>query len=636
MGQFPKVQKTVGVFEILRVFPRRCLYYARLKWCYFVDAGLSTVRKRSFHSRSYVPINSKMLREWKDHLAKAHCLIGAFRLRLDVGELVRRADDILHHRFSILGQTYEHSGLRGYSDSEFWPILWHFDPGSGHRWSKRTWYRHARENLQTGVDIKLPWELSRCQHFIILGEAYDITGDERYAREYCNQITDWIKNNPVRYGPNWAVTMEVGIRIANWVVALLYFVKSRELNDVFLATLLKSASEHGRHIMANLENISLITSNHYMGNIAGLYMLSVLCPVLKKSKKWEAFAKKELEKEIFRQTFEDGWDFESSTAYHRLVTEMFLYPFLLGGSLGEPFSEDYAGRLRKMIEVLGETAKPNGRIPQIGDNDNGRFLVFRPDRDAEDLRIDYLLQTAQRNPRIAPKIHGFRSVFYPEAGRYLFRSPRVYILVSASPKGQAGLGGHVHNDVLGFELNVDGEDIIVDPGTYCYTSDPKDRNRFRSVSSHSTLSWEGLEPCSLDKGLFMLPEEGVLKVEACNMGASEDFFSAVYEYKGRFHRREIHFKKVEDEIEIRDSCSHGGAMLSFVCAPGIEPIIENDGFCAGKATFCFDETKTIKMELSQYSPAYGKLQSNKLVRVSLFGKTCTYRIQLSISSENFI
>lgn len=617
-----KTQEKISSLHKIGIFPKRVRYFVKLKLRYVIDKYLRRQLIRQFQIKPLLPVAT-----WKNHLETLQPILDLFRLNINADEVIRRSEDILNHRFSLLGRTYGNCELKNNNSSEYVTIPWHCDPGSGHVWAKDVWYWHSRKNVPDGTDIKLPWELSRCQHFILLGEAYDMTGDERYVREFHNQIVDWIKNNPVRYGPNWAVAMEVGIRIANWVVALLYFVKSRKLNDVFFATLLKSASKHGQHIIANLENISLITSNHYMGNISGLYVFSSLCPVLKESKKWKAFAKKELEREIFRQTFEDGWDFESSTAYHRLVTEMFLYPFLLAEYISEPFSENYAERLKRMVEVLGECAKPDGTVPQIGDNDNGKFLVFRADRDFADHRIDYLLETASSNSRIAPEVNGSRSVSYAHAGRYLFRSPRIYLMVTSGPKGQAGRGGHAHNDVLSFELNVDGEDIIVDPGTYCYTDDREGRNRFRSVLSHNTLSWKGLEPCSFDKGLFMLPEEGALTVEACNLGTAEDFFSAVYEYKGRFHRREIHFKKVESEIEVRDSCSHEGALLSFVCAPDIEPIIENNGFRVRKTAFSFNAPKLIEVEPSQYSPAYGKLECNKIVRVHLSGKNCVCKIK---------
>jgi hypothetical protein len=46
------------------------------------------------------------------------------------------------------------------------------------------------------------------------------------------------------------------------------------------------------------------------------------------------------------------------------------------------------------------------------------------------------------------------------------------------------VGGHAHNDKLSFELCVDGEDIIVDPGSYIYALNPEMRNHFRCAASH--------------------------------------------------------------------------------------------------------------------------------------------------------
>ena len=120
----------------------------------------------------------------------------------------------------------------------------------------------------------------------------------------------------------------------------LIFSKSCHLTKDFLKQYLKSIQEHGNHIYKNLENLQPINSNHYIGNLFGLYILSSICPSLKDSSKWLKFSKKELEKEIVRQTDKDGWDYEASTAYHRLVTEMFLYLYIIAQYFGQQFSKN--------------------------------------------------------------------------------------------------------------------------------------------------------------------------------------------------------------------------------------------------------------------------------------------------------
>ena len=119
--------------------------------------------------------------------------------------------------------------------------------------------------------MKFPWEIARFQHAIIIGNAYLITKNEIYTKSFIYQVRDWINNNPARYGIHWANTMEVGIRSATLSLGLLFFIESKELNQEFLNLFLKSMNEHGEHIYNNLENLQTNNSNHYIGNLFGIF-----------------------------------------------------------------------------------------------------------------------------------------------------------------------------------------------------------------------------------------------------------------------------------------------------------------------------------------------------------------------------
>jgi hypothetical protein len=95
-------------------------------------------------------------------------------------------------------------------------------------------------------------------------------------------------------------------------------------------------------------------------------------------------------------------------------------------------------------------------------------------------------------------------VAFPDFGIYVFRSARLFLAVRCGDIGQGGYGGHDHNDQLGVELNVDGEDWIADPGTYVYTADPLQRDRYRSARAHFVPRLNGAEPASLATGVFEL------------------------------------------------------------------------------------------------------------------------------------
>ena len=117
-------------------------------------------------------------------------------------------------------------------------------------------------------------------------------------------------------------------------------------------------------------------SNHYLSDIVGLVYLGLVFSEFKEAKKWREFGIKELVKEMKKQVYPDGVDYEGSVSYHRLVTELFLSATLLCLKNGITFPGWYMERLEKMIEFVMYYTKPNGSSPQIGDNDDGRLHIL--------------------------------------------------------------------------------------------------------------------------------------------------------------------------------------------------------------------------------------------------------------------
>lgn len=505
--------------------------------------------------------------------------------------IITGADRIYGHRFDLLGSGETYLGV---------DIDWHTDFKTGYRWNSRTYYKDIAIPYGKG-DIKVPWELSRFQHLVLLGQAYWITGNEKYALEFKTQVTGWISKNPPQFGPNWACTMDVAIRAANWLVGWEFFRKSPSLNEDFCHAFLQSLLVHARFIRSNLECSDELTSNHYLSNISSLFFIAYMAPEFKESEEWFSFAHKELESEYKKQVYPDGTDFEASTCYHRLALELLLYPALLGKKNGISFSKDYNERLKKMFEAVFYLIKPNGRMPQVGDNDSGRFLKFElPDTVVLDMR--YLLPLAAMyfddlgfkilygdNPPILPlekggtegfegflneikeelldclfpifwlfgtegvkrwqgmsgkRVENLESRAFPDAGWYVMRHNRDYILISCGPNGQNGNGGHAHNDKLSFELCINGKDIIIDPGTYLYTLVPDWRNTFRSTVYHNTVSVDRMEQNRwMDgrSGLFQMSEEA--KARCLEWIPGRVFIGEHYGFPGIIHRREIRFER---------------------------------------------------------------------------------------------
>jgi hypothetical protein len=129
--------------------------------------------------------------------------------------------------------------------------------------------------------------------------------------------------------------------------------------------------------MGNLEKDPLgRNSNHYLSDLAGLIYLGIFLSELKEVRKWRDYAVKELIKEAKKQIYPDGPDYEGSVSYHRLVAEIFLSSTLLCQENGITFPDWYRQRLENMLNFTCQYLKPDGKAPQIGDNDNGRLHIL--------------------------------------------------------------------------------------------------------------------------------------------------------------------------------------------------------------------------------------------------------------------
>ena len=183
------------------------------------------------------------------------------------GSRLAHADAILEHRFDLLG-----SGPTDLGPEIDWHARLQVRPplAARHDLLLRLTYRD-------GSDVKVPWELSRCQHLPLLAGAYRLT--RRPAATWTSSArssTSWIEANPVELGVNWASTMDVAIRAANWVAALAS-VAEDAAEEQWFANTLGSLLLHGRFIRSHLE-WSEARGNHYLSNVVGLLPVAVALP----------------------------------------------------------------------------------------------------------------------------------------------------------------------------------------------------------------------------------------------------------------------------------------------------------------------------------------------------------------------
>jgi len=327
----------------------------------------------------------------------------------DFDTLKALCDHVLAHRFNVLGSGWTDVTAEAASgtslsvgnrrrsaaigrliDAGYRPIDWQVDFKSGYRWRADRLSGSLAYGHRPGVDVKVPWELARCQHLPWLACRDSAEPSERGAAEFRNQVLDFAAANPPGYGVNWMCTMDVAIRAANLVVAHDLFGSSGTVFDApFRGEFQSLIVAHGRHIFANLEWSEDHRGNHYLANLAGLLFVAAYLPPTPESDGWLSFAGTEFVAEVERQFTADGANFEASTSYHRLSAEMAIYGTAVllglngGRRLATSFPSGYFERLQRMAEFSMHATKPNGRVVQIGDNDSGRLFKLCPSFDLD-------------------------------------------------------------------------------------------------------------------------------------------------------------------------------------------------------------------------------------------------------------
>jgi hypothetical protein len=277
--------------------------------------------------------------------------------------------------------------IRAHIAPNYAVIDWQLDFKSGYRWSEDKWSATILYGHEPGVDIKVPWELARLQHLVTMALAG--RDDALYKQECRNQILDFIAANPPGYGVNWVCTMDVAIRAANMVLAHWLLGPG---DGAFELVLGASLLDHGRHIMANLENGSGMNGNHYLADVCGLTFIAAALPEDPETRAWWQFAVTELLAETEAQFQLDGTNFEASTCYHRLSAEMISYTtaLILGRAGPGAFPHGFAERLHRMARFSMDVTKPGGRVVQVGDNDSGRFFKLSAAHFTDELSENHL------------------------------------------------------------------------------------------------------------------------------------------------------------------------------------------------------------------------------------------------------
>lgn len=449
-------------------------------------------------------------------------------------------------------------------------------------------------------DIKVPWELSRAQHLVVLARAYAQTSDEKYARACIEQLLDWIDTNAYMCGPNWVCPMDVGLRAISWIHAIAYMRDASFISVDVWQRITCSLYDHMVHLEHNWEKYDGRTSNHYLSDIVGYaYLCHFFAPLsIVHKRDWVI---DELELEMKKQVFAEGTDYEGSTGYHRLVTELFYQGQYIAQQMGYSLSEAYNERLDRMRQFVGWCSVSEGNYVYIGDHDSGSVL---PEG------IAGVCPTAS-------------SMYYPDFGVSFVRTARLQVSLRHQRYAVRQPSGHFHNDYASITVAVDGHLVITDPGSYVYTPSAYWRDYFRSTFNHNTFYIPYVEFVPFDERLFALDmhqEDGI-------HGTLHTSHDAYYTSRGIRAYRELSVSDAHLSVkDWWDTHKDIETEWNFTCAAGAAVVLDAHEaivYISGRPVMRMGCGKELVLRESFVSSAYGVKQACVQIRCRTYASIDT-------------
>lgn len=373
-------------------------------------------------------------------------------------------------------------------------------------------------------DNELRYQLHRHYWFVPMGKVYYQTKDEKYAREWISQYLDWIKKNPMSQKNGTAAErenyrfawrqLETSHRIQDQILQFLLFNSSPNFTPDFLMTFLWNYSRHCERIIYDYSE----KGNHLLFETQRMVYAGVFFPEFKRAEAWAGSGVEILNREIKKQVYDDGGQFELDPGYHLGAINTFCKALRMTSvnNANDVFPSEYLSAIRNMIEFYTNICFPDMMHPCFGDAKLGSASAIKRNyREWLDIFPDCrwirYYATEGREGELLP----YESHASKTSGFMTFRSgwgqSDVVMVLKAGPPAFF----HCQPDNGTFELWFNGKRLFTDSGCYIYAGDATvnaKREWFRQTQVHNTLTVDGKNIETTDSRLLLWKPEGSIQV----------------------------------------------------------------------------------------------------------------------------
>lgn len=356
-------------------------------------------------------------------------------------------------------------------------------------------------------DPEWMWMLNRHNYLLDLIIQYLLTQDPHYLDTYVDLMTQWMTSEDSGNGredTSWR-TLDTGIRLKNWVKQLEFIMPANVLSGDFYLALFGSIQKQCDYQIEHYTDSEAL-SNWRILQYHGVSIIATFFPELVDAKKWRQIAQERLEYCLNIQVTNDGFHWEQSMMYHHEVLLNALEAQQVAKNNRLTFADPFLKQLKKMLKASQDATMPNYQQPCYGDSDvedlrniqtlaalvldDSQVNPFSILKEANlSLLLDYGVEANRDLKALRQQLATDFSLdaVHEDVGNYFVRTG--YTTDSSYLFFKNGFlgGGHGHNDLLHFDLFLNGDRVLVDSGRYTYKANSSERPFFKSAAQHNTL-----------------------------------------------------------------------------------------------------------------------------------------------------
>ena len=564
------------------------------------------------------------------------------KFELDASKLKLNTNN---HNYST-NNTLSIFGKFNYSD---YRMSWHAGFQTVNQWPLK--FSHSLNFKQRDDigDARTNWELNRHFQFAILAKNFYATGNYKYLDDFIELFVDWNEKNPFLWGISWTSVLEIAIRVSNWSYAYCFLKLSNKVSSKLLEQLRVGIINMTEYISRHYSRYSS-ANNHLIIEAYAIGQTGILLNY----KPWINLAISIISREIYRQFYSDGINKELSLHYQAFSMEAIglLFRILKKNDVTVP--ECWNNELEKMCKYVVNCLGEFGEVIEFGDNDEGKIL------DLSGQNINYYQYVLLLLSHLLPKYYANasnrnfceniswlytegeqnitlnkkkyqkpQSVCFREGGNSILKSvdQRVLIGIDHADLGFGSIAAHGHADALSFQMFIDGNPILIDPGTYIYHSELQNHLKFRKTENHNTICINKEDQSEL-LGAFLWGRKAKCKLITEEIGDDYDVFEASHNgYLPINVIRKFIFEKRKKILQIEDLID--GEFFSAVYTLNGAPALHFHKQSSSQVVFSnhrnigkilFSENNGIEIGKSEYSRIYGSKEYIEVLKIKLSGK----------------